>query len=63
MRIKPAKIKTAKRYVELLKSTFGDELISSFVFGSVARGEDTSISDIDLKAVLRTPPAGGDHFA
>jgi hypothetical protein len=40
-----------------LKSTFEDELISAFVFGSVTRGEDTSISDIDLTAVLRTPPA------
>lgn len=57
MRINPAKIKTAKRYVELLKSTFGNDLVSAFVFGSVARGEDTNISDIDLTAVLRTPPA------
>lgn len=57
MRINPAKIKTAKRYVELLKSTFGSDLVSAFVFGSVARGEDTSISDIDLTAVLRKPPA------
>ena len=57
MRINPTKIKTAKRYVELLKSTFEDELVSAFVFGSVARGEDTNISDIDLTAVLRRPPA------
>jgi predicted nucleotidyltransferase len=56
LRINPAKIKTAKRYVELLKSTFGNDLVSAFVFGSVARGEDTNISDIDLTAVLRTPP-------
>jgi predicted nucleotidyltransferase len=57
LRINPAKIKTAKRYVELIKSTFGSDLVSVFVFGSVARGEDTSISDIDLTAVLRKPPA------
>jgi len=57
LRINLAKIKTAKRYVELLKSKFGNDLISAFIFGSVARGEDTSISDIDLTAVLRTPPA------
>jgi len=57
LRINPTKIKIAKRYVELLKSTFESDLICAFVFGSVARGEDTSISDIDLTAVLRTPPS------
>ena len=57
MRINPAKMKIAKRYVDLLKSTFGNDIVSAFVFGSVARGEDTSISDIDLTAVLRAPPA------
>ncbi|MFA4956316.1 MAG: nucleotidyltransferase domain-containing protein [Candidatus Methanoperedens sp.] len=57
MRINPAKIKTAKRYVELLKTTFESDLVSAFVFGSVTRGEDTSMSDIDLTAVLRTSPA------
>lgn len=56
MRINPAKIKIAKRYMELLKSMFGSDLVCTFVFGSVARGEDTSISDIDLTAVLRKPP-------
>lgn len=57
MRINPARIRTAKRYVELLKTTFGSDLISAFVFGSVARGEDTNNSDIDLTAVLKASPA------
>jgi predicted nucleotidyltransferase len=36
---------------------FGYDLVCAFVFGSVARGEDTSLSDIDLTAVPRMPPA------
>lgn len=45
-----------KRYVELLKAVFDDNLISVFLFGSVARGEDTDSSDIDIMAILEKPP-------
>src|SRR3989337_3165548 len=51
------KIKIAGRYAELLISVFENNLISAFLFGSVARGEDTELSDVDLMAVLRKPPA------
>ena len=46
----------AKRYAELLKSVFDDNFVSIFLFGSVARGEDTAVSDIDLMAILKKLP-------
>ncbi len=46
-----------KQYVELLRSVFDDNLVSIFLFGSVARGEDTAVSDIDMMAILKKLPA------
>ena|GEM_PF-2304962 len=56
MKIKLNKMNLAKRYVELLKPVFDDNLVSIFLFGSVARGEDTATSDIDLMTILKKPP-------
>ena len=38
-----------------LRSHYGERLVEVVVFGSVARGEDTSESDVDLLVVLRDP--------
>jgi predicted nucleotidyltransferase len=43
-------------YVSLLKELFGDRLRSVCLFGSVARGEDTSVSDVDLLVVAEGLP-------
>ena len=48
-----------KRYAELLKSVFDDNLVSIFLFGSVARREDTKLSDIDIMTILKKPPTPG----
>ena len=48
-----------KRYAELLKSVFDDNLVSIFLFGSVARREDTKLSDIDIMTILKNPPTSG----
>lgn len=50
------KIDMAKQYTDLLKTVLKDSLISVFVFGSVARGDDTDQSDIDLMAIVNELP-------
>jgi len=45
-----------RRYVELLKSEFGDDLVSVCLFGSVARGDFRPESDIDVLLVVRGLP-------
>jgi len=45
-----------ERFLELLKETFGDSLISLVLYGSVARGEAKADSDIDILLILRDPP-------
>jgi len=47
----------AQEYTETLKRHFGDRLVSVVVYGSVARGEHTPLSDIDLLIVARELPA------
>lgn len=56
MNTNPIKLKLAKQYAELLKSLFDENLVSVFLFGSVARGDDTKHSDIDIMAILNKPP-------
>ncbi|MDW7728336.1 MAG: nucleotidyltransferase domain-containing protein [Candidatus Methanoperedens sp.] len=51
------KIDTAKRYTDLLKTVLKDSISSVFVFGSVARGEDTDKSDIDLMVIVDGLPS------
>ena len=47
----------AREYAEALKALLGDSLVSVVLFGSVARGEATSLSDIDaLVAAEGLPP-------
>jgi hypothetical protein len=48
----------AERYVELLDEALQDNLVSAVLFGSVARGEATAGSDIDLLVVCETLPQG-----
>ena len=48
----------AREYVEALKETLGDRLVSVVLFGSVARSEAGPTSDIDLFVVLEEAPAG-----
>ncbi|UCD72018.1 MAG: nucleotidyltransferase domain-containing protein [Syntrophobacterales bacterium] len=45
-----------ERFLELLKQTFGDSLVSLVLYGSVARGDAEADSDIDLLLILRDPP-------
>lgn len=47
----------AERYAQLLVPCLGD-LVSVVLFGSVARGDATAISDIDLLIVARDLPRG-----
>ncbi|MBE0522853.1 MAG: nucleotidyltransferase domain-containing protein [Methanosarcinales archaeon] len=51
------KIKLAKRYSDLLKNVLDDNLISTFLYGSVVRNEDNESSDIDLMAIVNKSPA------
>jgi predicted nucleotidyltransferase len=48
----------ADRYAGLLASVLGDRLVSVVLFGSVARGDVTSMSDIDLLIVATDLPVG-----
>ena len=48
----PLLIKYLKLYLDLLRERFGDNLVSVYLFGSVARGECTEGSDIDLLVVV-----------
>ncbi len=50
--------KLADRYADLLKSTLRDRLVSVVLFGSVARGDASTTSDIDLLIVANDLPAG-----
>lgn len=45
-------------YTEVLRKALGDRLISVVLFGSVARGEATPFSDIDLLVVAEGLPRG-----
>ena len=38
-----------------LQTLYGERLVEVVLFGSVARGEDTSESDVDVLVVLRGP--------
>jgi len=55
-------LQTAKRlaeeYTEALKDLLGGALVSVVLFGSVARGEATPLSDIDLLVVAEDLPRG-----
>ena len=39
-------------------ATADDRLVAAYLFGSVARGTDSSNSDIDVGILLRTAPSG-----
>lgn len=47
----------APRLVEVLRTTFGDRLVSVVLFGSHARGDATPESDVDIFLVIRGLPA------
>ena len=48
----------ADRYAALLVATFGERLVSVVLFGSVARGDASATSDIDLLIIATELPAG-----
>lgn len=48
----------AERYAELLREVLGDNLVSVILFGSVARGDASAGSDIDLVIVCEALPEG-----
>jgi predicted nucleotidyltransferase len=50
-----------RQYTQALERHFGDRLVSVVLYGSVARGEHTPSSDIDLLIVARGLP--GSHRA
>ena len=50
--------KLATAYTETLRKALGDRLVSVVLFGSVARGEATPFSDIDLLVVAEGLPRG-----
>jgi len=47
-----------RRYTDLLRAHLGDRLMSVVLFGSVARGDASPTSDIDLLIVIENLPAG-----
>ena len=42
-----------KKITEVYRSVYGDELVSIFLYGSYARGDYQSDSDIDVAAIVR----------
>lgn len=48
----------AQRFVEALKEAMGERLLAVALFGSVARGEATPESDIDLLVLVSEGPWG-----
>lgn len=48
----------AEKYAEDLKRRFSDDLTAVVLFGSVARGEAHSLSDVDLLIVFKNLPKG-----
>lgn len=48
----------ARRYAQVAREVLGDRLVSLVLYGSVARGEARSTSDIDLFVVLQEAPKG-----
>jgi len=48
----------AERYGGLLRETLGDNLVTTALFGSVARGEATADSDLDFLIVCERLPEG-----
>jgi predicted nucleotidyltransferase len=48
----------AERYARALEDTLGENLVSVVLYGSVARGEATAGSDIDLFVVCEALPPG-----
>lgn len=47
----------AQAYTEALRKSLGEKLVAVVLFGSVARGEAISASDIDLLVVVEGMPA------
>lgn len=48
----------AERYCALLRAELGDRLVSVVLYGSAARGDATTMSDIDLLIVVDGLPRG-----
>ena len=42
-----------RKIAEVYRSVYGDELVSIFLYGSYARGDYQSDSDIDVAAIVR----------
>ncbi len=50
--------RAVRAYADALKAHFGDRLVALVLFGSVARGEATPFSDIDMLIVVSGLPPG-----
>jgi len=53
---KNSKINLVLKYLEKLKSAFSDNLVSVFLYGSVARRDDGVESDIDVMVIVKKQP-------
>ncbi|MBI5303140.1 MAG: nucleotidyltransferase domain-containing protein [Chloroflexi bacterium] len=52
-----------ERFAQRARATFGKDLVSIVLYGSVARGDFKSTSDIDLLVVFETlPPRRGERY-
>ncbi len=54
--IKDAYIKLVKEYINIIERTLGQNLVSVCLFGSIARGDFTQESDIDILIVAKNLP-------
>lgn len=45
-----------KEYLEIVKKIYGEKLVKVVLYGSYARGDFNSESDVDLMILIDTPP-------
>ncbi len=55
LQLLPKHRRLLEKVVPILRRELGDNLVKLLLYGSVARGEATEESDVDLAAVVREP--------